>query len=866
MHHSAAHPSPSVPAALAPAPLIAAKLQPPGLPTVLVERPDERHGIDDGAQVVAVVAPAGYGKTTLVREWLEHERTRPVAWYSLDALDTNPLCFWRHVVAALQDAVGIGVEPASILDERGADTVFLHSLVHALVSQVDDVVLVLDDLHHLRDRTTLEQLALLVERAGPPLRLVFTARSVPGLPLSRWRLQGRLTELRDVDLRFDERQTARMLQGLGCAALADAELADLVQRSEGWVAGLQLAALARPDAALQALYDLPVDGLLVADYLVVEVLESLPADERRTALELSVVDEFDIPFAVELTGRADVAMQVRALLDGNVFLGRVGEDRATYRFHPLFRDLLRRELHDRDVDTWTRLHRDAARLAAERGQTPAAFEYLMAIADLDGALDLIVRPGLALSDQGHGRHYRRWLEQLPTDLDVQDPSLMLDLAFANFTAGRLEQAERWLDAAAPLCDPNDQRIALRRMAVAVARGDVAAAAAAIETGRKGMGLADRTAFESRFDTTAARLYVMQGEPAAATEALDRAAAVSGDELAVTVTVPAIRARVAAMSGAVDDAAALARHALDRADTHGVRDNPAYLEAAIALAVARLGQADVGEAATAVDAVLEVADAVDYPYSRAHAAALLIELHALQHGWAATAGQLDSLLALAGLADRTALPWLTQPLWVRALVAAGRVADAQAIVDEMSPGAVQRLAAATVCHTLRKYDDAIQLVAANDTWTPRQRVEALVLLAECSTGVLAEEYLSAALQLARPLGLVSPFLGRGDDLVRLLRRLPPDLVDFTRDTAGFRSDEAGAASAIIDPLTPREMELLALLPTHLSNSAMGERLFVSINTIKTNLKAIYRKFGTASRAETVARARSVGLLPADDAAG
>jgi LuxR family maltose regulon positive regulatory protein len=866
MHHSSERPSPSVPAVLAPAPLIAAKLLPPGLPAVLVERPDERQGIDAGAQVVAVVAPAGYGKTTLVREWLEHRRPRPAAWYSLDALDTNPLCFWRHVVAALQDAVDIGAEPSSVLDERGADTVFLHSLVHALVTQVDDVVLVLDDLHHLRDRATLDQLALLVERAAPPLRLVFTARSVPALPLSRWRLQGQVTELRDADLRFDERQTARMLDGLGCAALDDGQLADLVKRSEGWVAGLQLAALARPDAALQALHDLPVDGLLVADYLVVEVLESLPDDERRVALELSVVDEFDIPLAAALTGRTDVATHIRSLLEGNVFLGRVGDDRSTFRFHPLFRDLLRRELHDRDVEAWTRLHREAATLAAERGQTPAAFEHLMAVADLDAALDLIVRPGLALSDQGHGRHFRRWLEQLPTDLDVRDPSLMLDLAFANFTAGHLDQAERWLDAAAPWCDPNDQRIALRRMAVAVARGDIEAAVSAIETGRKGMGLGDRTAFEARFDTTAARLYVMQGAPDLATQALDRAAAGSGDALAVNVTVPAIRARVAAMSGAVDEAVGLAVRALEQADVFGVRDNPAYLEATIALAVARLGQADVGRASAAVDAVLEVVDVVDYPYSRAHSVALLVELHALQHGWAATAGRLDSMLALAGLADRTSLPWLTQPLWVRALVAAGRLSEARAIVDEMSPGVAQRLAMATVLHAARRYDDAIHQVAANDTWTARQRIEALVLLAECSTGVLAEEYLSAALQLARPLGLVSSFLGRGDDLVRLLRRLPAESTEFASGTGGFRSDDTGAAPAIIDPLTPRELELLALLPTHLSNSAMGERLFVSINTVKTNLKAIYRKFGTASRAETVARARSVGLLPADDASG
>ena len=849
-----------VPSAVAPAPIIATKLHPPHLPSSFVARPERVAALDQGARVAAVVAPAGYGKTVLVREWLDVAGGRPVAWYSLDALDANPLCFWRHLVAALDGAVGLGPEPELVLDERGVDTAFLHALIHALAASERDVVLVLDDLHLLKDRPSLDHLALLVDRAGPNFQLVFTARVAPLLPLAKWRLQQRLVEITVDDLRFDDAHTAELLDAYHCAPLGEAGVHTLVDRSEGWVAGLQLAALANPGDVTSALVDLPSDGAMVASYLVSEVLDALPPEQRRLALAVSVLDEFDITLAAELSGRADAAAIIRSLEDGNVFLVRTGDGRGGHRFHHLFRDLLREQLHRTDAAEWRRLHLDSARLLAGRGQTDAAFGHLMTVGDVDGAFDLVIRPGLMLSDLGWAREFRRWMEQLPDDLDITDPELMLDLAFANFTAGRLDVADAWIDRAAPLCAPGDPRVPMRRLAVAVALGDRERAAAAVKEGQRATAAVAGGPFEHRFEMVVARVALLHNDLDGAMAALDRAEEGMDDDLARRVTMPAIRARVHTERGEVLAAEQAARQSLAEAQVAGLRTNPAILEAVVAATSSVLGQGRTDDAASWLDDLLEVVDGVDYPYSRAHAASLMVELHAQQHGWAATADQIDALCAQAGHHSPSLLDHLLQPLRVRALSAAGRVAEADEVAESVEGKAQRAIAAAEVLLASRQYREAADRLTDRDGWTSRQHVTALVLSALATAGEEADAHLRAAVELAQPLGLRSPFLGRDAELAAMVRRLPDALREFLPSTAAPSSDRAAAPAALVDPLTPRERDLLALLPTHLSNAAMGEQLFLSVNTVKTNLKAVYRKLGASSRADAVDIARRMGLLP------
>ncbi len=849
-------------------PIIATKLAPPGLPTALVARPLPAVLTRPATMVTTIVAAAGYGKSVLARQWTDSQEPEWVAaWYSLDSLDSNPLSFWRHLVAALAGAVAIGPEPESVLLDRGAaDPAFLHTLVHRLLAAGTQVTLVLDDLHHLTDRTALDHLALLVERADPWLRLVVTARVEPALPLARWKLRGQLTEIREDDLRFDADATAALLSAYGCGPLDAVGLDAAVRHSEGWVAGLQLAALARPDDVVDALHDLPGRGTVIAGYLVGEVLDRLPEAERDMALAISVFDEFDLALAVELTSRSDAGELLRRLHAGHVFLVRTGPTGSTYRFHHLFRELLRQELRARDAQRWASLHRRASTLLSSRGQIDAAFDHLMVIDDVDGAIDLVVRRALVLSDLGLGHAFGRWLEQLPRELDVSTPDVMLDLAFAYFSGGRLADATMWMDRAEPLCGSNDPRLVSRRLMVAIAAGEWDTCRRIVDT-FAAPGSASADSFEDRFEMLVARVHLALDDIDAAAAALERADLVVASPPVRRVTLPAMRARIRARTGDVRAAESLARAALVELTELGIGMNPAALEARVALAAAMIGHGASEEAAVAVDELLDVAEVVDYPYSRALAAGMVVQLHALRHGWSTVYPVFGELCRLAGWSEGDPMAEVLDPLLVRALIASGRLEEAQATAGAMRVGPLRCLALANVAVAWRRTADVVELLRDRAEWCPADQVEALVVLALAAPSGEGSRHIRDALRLAGPLGLAGPFTGRGAQLDGLVAAAPSELLSplgLSPDSAGARRSER--APELIEPLTSRERELLAMLPTHLSNAAMGERMYVSVNTVKTHLKAVYRKLNTTSRDEAVVTARRLGLLPADPAKG
>jgi LuxR family maltose regulon positive regulatory protein len=841
------------------APIIDTKLTPPDLPAVLVPRPHLGKLLDDSTKVTAVVAPAGFGKTVVVREWVETLGS-PVAWYSLDALDADPSCFWAHLVEALDRAVGLGPEPQAVLAERGAEgTAFIHTLIHALVATGRPVVLLLDDLHRLDDRPTLDRLALLADRSGANLRMVFTARAAPPLPLARWRLVGDLTEVGVDELRFDERLAGELLGGLAVMPMTDAAVSDLVHRTEGWVAGLQLAAIASPDDPRRPLTDLPNLGSSVADYLVEEVVNQLPADRRSTVSTLAVLEEFDEHLAVAMLERSGAALEVEELAHGNVFVSRVGADSSTYRFHQLFRDVLRERLRSREPDRWIELHRRAARILAERGNRDAAFDHFLTGGDLDAAIDLVIRPVLGLNDAGWGTEFRRWLPRLPVDLRIDDPALMLDFAFACFTGGSLDEARLWLGRAAGILPEGDPRIALRRLAVDIAAGDLPGVQAGLEVLLAREHGPARPGFEGRLWPTVARALLLLGRIGEAEAALDRAEHGQADEYARLIGVPAIRARIRVLQGEPNEGTGLALAALAAADRLGAGRNPAMLEALIAATAAALARGRVDEARILLGDLFDVIEVVDYPYARAHSAALLIEANARRDGWADTAGALDDLCRQAGWDPGASFAQVLTVPRSRALLAAGRVHEARTEIASLGDSPMAALLEAAALLAERRFPAVLDLLRSRHGWSPGEDVEALVLCSLASTGAEADACLRTALEIAGPRGLVSPFLDRGDDLDRLIRRMPETLLRPLFPPAERVQLQRGARVQI-EPLSPRERELLLLLPTHLSNAAIAERLFLSVNTVKTNLRSVYRKLQTSSRSETVAVAQSLGLLP------
>ena len=445
--------------------LLATKLTVPGLRADLVPRPRLAQRLDEGQGrgLVLACAPAGYGKTVLLAEWVRRGR-HPVAWLSLDAGDNDPARFWRHAVAAL-DRVrpGISERMGPLLGPHASPSFepLMTALINEVASQPDVaevLLLVLDDYHVISSQPVHESLGFLLEHQPPGLRLALTSRSDPPLALARLRARGQLTELRAAELRFTPGEAAALLQQVAAAPggarlgapLPDTVAATLAARTEGWAAGLQLAGL-----SLRGRSD--VDGFVAAftgshryvlDYLAEEVLEHQSEQVRTFLLETSVLEGLSGALCDAVTGRPGS----QALLEGaeraGLFLIPLDEVRGWWRYHHLFADLLRARLQAEQPGRVPGLHRNAAAWYAERGLADDAIRHAVAAGEMSLAARLIEQHFDAVhSLRGEAATVQRWLTPLPADLVRSRPRLLLAQAVPAATGGRLEAAEQLVEAA-----------------------------------------------------------------------------------------------------------------------------------------------------------------------------------------------------------------------------------------------------------------------------------------------------------------------------------------------------------------------------------------------------------------------------------
>ncbi len=439
--------------------LLATKLHMPAPRPGLVPRLRLAQQLDEGLAlgVVLVCAPAGYGKTVALADWARRGE-HPAGWLSLDAGDNDPVRFWRHVVAAL-DQVHAGIAArVSPLAGPPAPSSF-EGLVTALINELDaqpgdgDALLVLDDYHVIDSQQVHDSLRFLLEYRPPRLRLVLTSRADPPLALARLRVRGRLAELRAADLRFTTDEAAALLKQVAEApdmVLPGADVAALAARTEGWAAGLQLAALSmrgQPD----------ITGFVAAftgshryilDYLTEEVLERQPRQVRIFLLETSVLERLSGPLCDAVTGRTGSQPLLEQVERAGLFLVPLDEVRGWWRYHHLFADLLRARLQTGQPGSAGRLHRNAAAWHDEHGLTEDAIRHAIAAGEMLWAARLIERQFDTVSGlRGEGTTIRRWLAALPADLVRSRPRLLLAQAQLDAGAGRVDAVERLVEAA-----------------------------------------------------------------------------------------------------------------------------------------------------------------------------------------------------------------------------------------------------------------------------------------------------------------------------------------------------------------------------------------------------------------------------------
>jgi len=728
--------------------VITTKLFRPGLRQQTVERKRLYDLLREGRTLplTLVVAPAGWGKSTIVADWLARDDVT-AGWVSLDGGDNDPKRFWRYLLLAAGQA-GSAAGPAALrrLDAAGSDVLrdVLPAFVNELASAEAPLVLVLDDYHLVTSAQVHTTVATLLDRCPPQLHLMLITRADPPLPLSRLRVRGDLAELRADDLRFSAAEAVEFFSSRLGALLSEQDVLRLLARTEGWAAGLQLAALRlrdRPDRS-DFIERLTGADWHIVSYLGEEVLATQPAEIRDFLLATSVLNRMCAPLCDALTGRADGTGLISEIYRANLFLVPLDDEHRWFRYHHLFGGLLRHELARTAPDRPPVLHRRAAQWYAGHGDAAEAIGH--AIASGDGSLSgrLVAAHWRQPFNAGQLETVRMWLDALPAELVSADASLSAARVWVALDTGRLEEVGAALDAAEISVPPDTQLMVLRALQLYKA-GDVGGAAARL---REISPSAD-----DPFIATVHRLvqgisWMWLGDTGRAGELLVEAArrAEGDDNRLAYIYAVGCRALLAVNRGDLalaDSLMADSESAVGQtlSDSHFVAMFPA-------LARARLG-----------------IERADWAGAR-HAAGVAVELG--RRG-------------------------------------AGRVELAAALLTAAK--------ASRICP---------------DPQDPDVYPEALVgdargLLRHC----------------ADPGPLVTTWLA-GE-----------------QRAATARTRQEG----LIEPLTDRELAILRLLPAPSSLRQLAAGLFVTPNTLKTHLRAIYRKLGAESREEAVIRARERDLI-------
>ena len=492
-----------------PAPLLETKLYVPGPPRGLVPRPRLSQRLDRGttSKLMLISAPAGFGKTTLLTEWLAAGPAGPAderlaAWLSLDRADNDPASFWTYVIAALQTvAPGVGESALTLLQAPQPPPIetVLTALLNDLGAITGDIVLVLDDYHVIDARDVQDAMAFLLDHLPPRLHVVIASRTDPALPLARLRARGELVETRAAELRFTPDEAAAYLNEMMGLELTARDVAALEGRTEGWIAALQLAALSmqgRDDVA-GFIAGFAGDDRYVVDYLAEEVLQRQSDRVQTFLLQTSILGRLSGPLCDAVTGQGGGKAMLEALDRGNLFLVPLDDRRRWYRYHHLFADVLQARLLDERPDQIPDLHRRASAWYQQNGEPAVAIGHAVAAGDFERAADLVELAIPAMSRTRQEATVRGWLEAIPGEVVRVRPVLSVGFAGALLSGGELEgvesrlrDAERWLDvttgtdarsvarsAEMVVADEEEYRrlpgmIELYRAALALARGDV----------------------------------------------------------------------------------------------------------------------------------------------------------------------------------------------------------------------------------------------------------------------------------------------------------------------------------------------------------------------------------------------------------
>ena len=800
-------------------------------------------GLPSGRRLTLISASAGFGKTTLVSEWVAG-CGQPVAWLSLDAGDNDPTRFLTYLVAALQTlAANIGAGVLGVLQSPQPPPIesILTALLNEITAIPDNFVLVLDDYHVIDAKPVDQALAFLLEHQPPQMHLVIATREDPRLPLARLRGRGQLTELRAADLRFTPAEAAEFLNQVMGLSLSAENIAALETRTEGWIAGLQLAALSMQGHQDTASFIKSFTGShhFVLDYLMEEVLGQQSESVQTFLLRTSILDRLCGPLcdAVLLgdanwhptpsaSGQETAGQETLEYLEhANLFIVPLDDERRWYRYHHLFTDLLRQRLHQSTATSArgegrgvAELHSRASQWYEDHGLELEAFQHAAAANDVGRAEHLIDEKGLHLHLRGVAA-ILDWLASLPTTVLDARPSLWVRHASALLVGGqtigveeKLRAAEAALAVALQGAEPDDKtraligQIAAHRATLALNDYQIDAQSRALDTYRRYLQL-----LGDQPPLSANEAYLGMGRIFYEWNDLDAA------------------------EQNLQQSLQLARQydkSIDR-----------FVICEMFLARLKLARGDVAGAAAMLAETEQSVRQNDFVQRMPEVAALQVKV-LLRQG---------NLAAAADLAGKYELPLIR----ARVLLAQGDPSAALAVLRPLR----QQMEAEGLADERFKAM-ILQAVALHAN---REKDKALQLLGE-------------ALALAEPGGFIRVFVDEGEPMRLLIsdfrsriEKQPHDrvhlqsgyvdklLAAFEQSAAMSQSKIENSQSTMLEPLSQRELEILKLIAQGLSNREIGERLFLALDTVKGHNRRIFDKLQVQSRTEAIARARELDLL-------
>jgi len=832
-------------------------------------------------KLTLVSASAGYGKTTLVTEWVRGLQAKS-AWLSLDEADNDPTRFLTYLIAALQlidNSIGEKTRAMLQSPQPLPPEVVLTTLLNEIAVTPTSFILVLDDYHLIQTLPIHSQLDFLVEHQPPQMHLVIITREDPPLPLARLRARGQMIEIRQNDLRFLPEECTDFLQRVMGLNLTADDISALERRTEGWIVGLQLAAISMQgrDDLSNFVEAFTGSSHYILDYLIEEVFEQQTFETQDFLLKTSILDRLSGPLCDNIVNRTGSHELLDHLEHANLFIFPLDQSHTWYRYHRLFAELLRQRLHAIDTSSENKLHCMASQWFATEGFVPEAIHHALQASDWDRAAGLINDSAVSLLRSGELMTLIGWLKALPDEVIFTRPELCENFGWALTLTGQLDGANVYLLQAEKIA--RDDETLLGPILVARAYhlrvcGDVSLA---IDYARRALSILPQTDALSRglAALTLGLSYWNIGDFQESERAfleVDRAAQQSGNHYA-RMTALTYLGNIQAVYGHLHKAAELCRQVI-----HSGGGSPSVAPAHIALASMYYEWNQLDLASQEAQIGIEQSQRTGNPL-------ILCDGYRIKAIIQQGLGDPEAALATLKKADQLVDNHQVSPLarlriaacHVQVALAQDNLTTAQFWAEQVTQPSGASL-----------FDPCIGVTPIYVLLARHKKTEATERLNElydtacqkgCGTGMIevrllqslaadtpsdALHFLQDALKIAQPEGFIRSFVDKGEPVKALLERLKSQGGEFreyifTLLLAFGETGKVPSSQGLVEPLSERELDVLRLMEQGMSNGEIAQRLVVTIGTVKSHVHSIISKLGVSSRAQAVAQARALKLL-------